>query len=72
MIYEENNDISFGINEIYETLIFVSKSIHKISVLIKKAGLQINLPVYQINKDLNLKIEMEMNSRKNEKMKFKT
>ena len=64
--------MSFAINEIYETLIFVGRNIHKISVLIKKAGLSINLPVYQMNKDLNMKIEMEMNARRDEKTKFKT
>ncbi len=31
-----------------------------------------NLPLYQLNKDLNLKIEMEMNARKDQKTKFKT
>jgi hypothetical protein len=64
--------VSFAINEIYETLIFVSKNINKIAVLIKKAGLSMNLPLYQLNKDLNLKIEMEMNARKDQKTKFKT
>ena len=50
----------------------MNKSIHKISVLIKKAGLAINLPLYQMNRDLNMKIEMEMNMRKDERIKFKT
>jgi hypothetical protein len=64
--------VSFAINEIYEMLIFVSRNIHKIAVLIKKAGLSMNLPVYQMDREMNMRIEMEMNARKEQKMKFKT
>ncbi len=42
------------------------------SVLIKKAGLGITLPKYEMDKELNLRIEMEMMEKKDERMKFKT
>jgi hypothetical protein len=48
--------VSFAINEIYEMLIFVSRNIHKIAVLIKKAGLSMNLPVYQMDREMNMRI----------------
>jgi len=44
----------------------------KISFLVKKAGLDINFPQYQFDRDLNMKIEMDMNSRRAERQKFKT
>jgi hypothetical protein len=49
---------------VYEKLLQLNRTLTKITVLIKKANLSIDLPVYELDRDTNMKIEMEMNMRK--------
>lgn len=57
-------------NKVYEQLIYICKNMEKLEWIRKKVNLDLNFPIYKIDKELNKNIEKKMKERHEEKLVF--
>lgn len=62
--------MALQVNHIYEKLIQINRGMKKITNLLKMYDLDIELPRYEVDLELNKKVEMAMLGRKQERMEY--
>ena len=60
VLEKDGHPLAFKINFLYEKLIQINKEIKKIEKIARMYDLQVEIPTYQVDLDLNRKIEMTM------------
>jgi hypothetical protein len=60
ILSKEVHPLAFQLNFLYEKLVQINKDIKKIDKIARVYDLEIEMPKYQVDVDLNKKIEMTM------------